>query len=154
MGMWLDDFRCDIGYGPRTLGRSPAFTAVAVLMLALGISAVTVIYSVLRNIVLDPFPYSRSNRMVNVLLKDESDRIVRGPYFPAPEFLDYQEQTDVFEDVVGSSVDGMHWVSEAGAQRLAIAWMTPNGLDFLGVKPALGRVFGAADAVREPRPWP
>lgn len=32
-------------------------------------------------------------------------------------------------------------------QRLAIAWMTPNGLDFLGVKPALGRVFGAADAV-------
>ncbi|HXW08109.1 MAG TPA: ABC transporter permease [Vicinamibacterales bacterium] len=146
MGMWLDDFRRDIGYALRTLGKVPAFTLVAVLTLALGISAVTVIYSVLRNVVLDPFPYSRSDRMVNVLLKDASDRIVRGPYFPASEFLDYQEQTTVFEDVVGTSVDGMHWVSGAGAQRLAIAWMTPNGFDFLGVQPALGRVFGAADA--------
>jgi putative ABC transport system permease protein len=146
MGMWLNDLRHDIEYGTRTLGKSPAFTIVAVLTLALGISAVTVIYSVLRNVVVDPFPYSRSDRMVNVLLKDASDRIVRGPYFPASEFLDYQEQTDVFEDVVGTSVDGMHWVSDAGAQRLAVAWMTPNGFDFLGVQPARGRVFGAADA--------
>jgi len=144
--MWLDDFRRDIAYGLRTLGKAPGFTFVAVLTLALGISAATVIYSVLRNVVLDPFPYSRSDRMVNVLLKDASDRIARGPYFPASEFLDYQEQTNVFEDVVGTSVDGMHWVSDAGAQRLTIAWMTPNGFDFLGVKPALGRVFGAADA--------
>ena len=117
---------------------------MAILTLALGIGAVTVIYSVLRNVVLDPFPYSRSDRMVNVLLKDASDRIHRGPYFPAPEFLDYLEQTQAFEDVVGTSRDAMHWVSEAGAERLSIAWMTSNGFAFLGVPPQIGRVFGAS----------
>lgn len=142
----LEDLRRDIGYGIRTLARTPGFTAVAMITLALGIGAVTVIYSVLRNVVLDPFPYSRSDRMVNVLLKDASDRIIRGPYFPAPEFLDYQEQTRAFEDVVGTSREAMQWIGDAGAERLTIAWMTPNGFAFLGVQPMLGRVFGAADA--------
>jgi putative ABC transport system permease protein len=143
---WLEDGRRDLVYAARTLGRAPGFTCVAILTLALGIGAVTVIYSVLRNVVLDPFPYSRSDRMVNVLLKDASDRIHRGPYFPAPEFLDYLEQTQAFEDVVGTSRDAVHWVSEAGAERLSIAWMTSNGFAFLGVPPQIGRVFGASDA--------
>ena len=143
--MWIDDARRDVGYAFRTLTRTPSFTAVAIVTLALGIGAVTVIYSVVRNVVLDPFPYSRSDRMVNVVLKDASDRVFRGPYFPASEFLDYQEQTQVFEDVVGTSLEPMHWVHDAGAERLMIAWMTPNGFTFLGVQPLLGRVFGAAD---------
>lgn len=143
---WMEDLRRDIAYGSRALARTPGFTAVAVITLALGIGAVTVIYSVLRNVVLDPFPYSRSDRMVNVLLKDESDRIIRGPYFPAAEFLDYEEQAVAFEDVVGTSRQAMHWTSESGAERMMIAWMTPNGFTFLGVGPQLGRVFGAADA--------
>jgi putative ABC transport system permease protein len=142
----LEDLRRDVGYGIRTLGRTPGFTAVAMITLALGIGAVTVIYSVLRNVVLDPFPYTRSDRMVNVVLKDASDRIIRGPYFPASEFLDYLEQTQAFEDVVGTSRQGVQWVSDAGAERLTIAWMTPNGFSFLGVQPLLGRVFGEADA--------
>src|SRR5262249_33546244 len=141
--MWMDDVRRDVGYAFRTLTRSPGFTVVAVLTLAVGIGAVTVIYSVLRNVVLDPFPYSRSDRMVNVVLKDGSGRVFRGPYFPAAEFLDYQDQSRVFEDVVGTSVEAVHWVHETGAERLFIAWMTPNGFTFLGVSPLLGRVFGA-----------
>jgi len=142
----LADLRRDVGSGIRTLARTPGFTAVAMITLALGIGAVTVIYSVVRNVVLDPFPYTRSDRMVNVVLKDASDRIIRGPYFPASEFLDYLEQTQAFEDVVGTSRQGVQWVGEAGAERLTIAWMTPNGFSFLGVQPLLGRVFGEADA--------
>jgi hypothetical protein len=95
---WLEDVRRDLGYGARTLAKAPGFTVVAVTTLALGIGAVTVIYSVLRNVVLDPFPYSRSDRMVNVLLNDASGRRVRGPNFPAAEFLDYQAQATAFED--------------------------------------------------------
>ncbi len=144
--LWIEDLRRDIGYGVRTLARTRGFTAVAVITLALGISAVTIIYSVLRNVVLDPFPYSRSDRMVNVLLVDASGRRIRGPYFPAAEFLDYQEQTHAFEDVVGTSLDWVHWISDAGVERLTIAWMTPNGFSFLGVGPLLGRVFGPSDA--------
>ena len=94
--LWIEDLRRDMGYGLRTLARTRGFTAAAILTLGLGIGAVTVIYSVVRNIVLDPFPYSRANRLVNVVLRDESGRQLRGPYFPAPEFLDYQEQTTAF----------------------------------------------------------
>jgi len=143
--LWLEDMRRDIGYGLRTLARAPGFALAAAMTLALGIGAVTVIYSVLRNVVLEPFPYARSDRLVNVVLRDESGRGVRGPYFPAPEFLDYQEQATVFEDVVGSSQDAMLWASDAGAERLVVVWMTPNGFNFLGVAPMLGRVFGNAD---------
>jgi putative ABC transport system permease protein len=144
--IWLDDVRRDLVYGFRTLRRTPAFTLVAILTLALGIGAVTVIYSVLRNVVLDPFPYSRSDRMVNLVVNDASGRVFRGPYYSAQEFLDYQEQATVFEDVVGTSVESMHWVSDAGAERLQVGWMTPNGFSFLGVQPLIGRVFGDADA--------
>src|SRR6185369_14286300 len=144
--IWLEDLRRDLVYGFRTLRRTPAFTAVAMMTLALGIGAVTVIYSVLRNVVLDPFPYTRSDRMVNLVLRDASGRNVRGPYFSAQEFLDYQEQATVFEDVVGTSIESMYWVNDAGTERLAVGWMTPNGFTFLGVQPLLGRVFGDADA--------
>ena len=143
---WFEDFRRDVVYGIRTLAKTPAFTLAATLTLALGIAAVTVIYSVVRNVVLDPFPYSRSDRLVNVVLRDGADRQLRGPYFPPAEFLDYQEQATVFEDVVGTSRDSMLWQSENGAERLDVAWMTPNGFDFLGVKPMIGRAFDASDA--------
>ena len=144
--IWLKDLRRDLAYGVRALARTRGFTAVALLTLALGIGAVTVIYSVLRNVVLEPFPYSRADRLVNVLLKDATGRIIRGPYFAAPEYLDYQEQAQVFEDVVATSRQGVHWVHDTGAEALTIAWMTPNGFDFLGVKPLIGRAFTDADA--------
>ena len=143
---WIDDARRDVGYGLRTLRRTPTFTIVAIVTLGLGIGSVTVIYSLLRNVLLDPFPYPEESRMVDVLLRDASGRIIRGPYFPAQEFLDYQEQTQAFEDVVGTSMESMHWIGDAGAERLMIGWMTPNGFTFLGVPPLIGRVFGAADA--------
>jgi putative ABC transport system permease protein len=144
--IWIKDLRRDMAYGVRALVRTRSFTAVAMITLALGIGAVTVIYSVLRNVVLDPFPYSRSERLVNVLLKDANGRIIRGPYFAAPEYLDYQQQAQVFEDVVGTSRQGVHWIHEEGAEALVVAWMTPNGFDFLGVSPLIGRPFNDADA--------
>ena len=149
---WVKDLRRDLAYGVRALARTRGFTFVAMITLALGIGAVTVIYSVLRNVVLDPFPYSRSDRLVNVLLKDASGRIIRGPYFPAPEYLDYQEQAQVFEDVVATSRQGIHWIHDAGAEALVIAWMSPNGFDFLGVKPMIGRSFTDADAAPDAPP--
>ena len=80
---WIEDLRRDVPYGARTLAKTPAFTVTATLTLALGIAAVTVIYSVVRNVVLDPFPYSRSDRLVNVLMQSTARNDVRGPYFPA-----------------------------------------------------------------------
>ena len=57
------------------LARAPGFTLVATMTLALGIGAVTVIYSVVRNVVLDPFPYTRSERLVNVVQCVPQERV-------------------------------------------------------------------------------
>jgi predicted permease len=142
----LDDLRRDIGYALRTLRRTPSFTAVAIVTLALGIGSVAVIYSVIHNVLLEPFPYPHSRRMVDVVVRDASNNVLRGA-LAVPEFLDYQEQATIFEDVIGTNVEQMHFVTDAGAERLFVAWLTPNGFAFLGVQPFLGRAFGQADAV-------
>jgi putative ABC transport system permease protein len=142
---WLNDAQRDIGYASRTLRRTPGFTAIAVLTLALGVGSVTVIYSLVRNVLLDPFPYRDSDRMVDVYLVDASGRSIRGA-LPAAEFLDYQEQSTVFEDVLGTIVEPMNGVLSTSAEQLSVAWVTPNAFSFLGVAPLLGRVFGPADA--------
>src|SRR5688572_2831705 len=98
---WLDDLWRDLIYAIRTLGKAPAFTAAAVVTLALGIGAVTVIYSVVHNVVVDPLPYRDADRLVNVLVKDSQSPRVRGT-FAVPELLDLRDRTSGFEDVVGT----------------------------------------------------
>jgi predicted permease len=144
--MVAEGIRQDLVYGARRLGRTPGFTGSAVLMLALGISAVTVIYSVIRHVLLEPFPYADSARLVNVIVQDPSGKTV-GSLFGAAEFLDYAEQTTAFEGVVGTKLQPALYVTSGNiAARLNVAWMTPNGLTFLGVSPMLGRTFGVGDS--------
>ena len=143
--LWLEDGWRDVGYALRTLRRTPGFTAVAVMTLGLGIGAVTVIYSVVRNVVLDPFPYSHSDRLVDVIVSTASIRVFRGP-LPAAEFLDYVEQSDVFEDVAGANGRQMHFTGDGGAERVSVILVTPNTFTFLGVPALIGRHFGPADA--------
>jgi putative ABC transport system permease protein len=142
---WLQDGWRDAQYALRTLRRAPGFATVAVITLGLGIGAATIIYSVVRNVVLDPFPYSHSSRLVDVVIRDASNRVFRGPLPPA-EFLDYVEQSDVFEDVAGATGMGMYLTSDAGAERVSVVLITPNSFTFLGVPALFGRTFGPADA--------
>src|SRR5690349_10440683 len=97
---WLGQ---DIRYASRVLRRSAGFTTAAVLTLALGIGGVTVIYSALRNILLDPFPYAKSERMVNVFVMDAQtgDRHYGGA-MGQDEAIDLLEPQTVFEAVVVS----------------------------------------------------
>jgi putative ABC transport system permease protein len=130
----------------RATTRQPGFHAVAMLTLALGIGSVAVVYSVVRQILLDPFPYRDSDRIVNVVVRDtHTNRIYRGELFP-PEFLDFQEQSDLFEDVLGTVAEYVHYVGDDGADRLLAGFVTPNMFSFLGVQPLAGRAFTAEDA--------
>src|SRR5688572_27789154 len=142
---WLADASRDVQYAVRTLTRAPGFTIVAVVTLGLGIGAATVIYSVVRNVVLDPFPYAHSDRLVDVVIRDASNNIFRGP-LPAAEFLDFVEQSDVFEDVAGANGMGMHFTGDNGAERVSVIFVTPNTFTYLGVPALFGRHFGPADA--------
>ena len=94
----------DLRYGARTLRKSPGFTAVAALTLALGIGSATTIFSAIQNILLDPFPYTDAQRVVAIQIHDTASGRPGGrTYYQAPEFLDYQEQNHVFEEVIGGT---------------------------------------------------
>ena len=142
--VWLDDARRDLQYAARTLARAPGFTGVAVLTLALGIGSVTIIYSVIHNVLLDPLPYPNSDRLVNLLVHDLETGRMRG-VFPADEFLDYQDGSSVFEDVVGTMGVGMVYTDRERAELLRGVWVTPNFFDFMGLEPLIGRVITAED---------
>ena len=92
----------DVRYGLRGLAKHPGFTALAVLTLALGIGAATTIFSVIHNVLLNPFPYTDAHRVVAMQIRDLSSARPggRGAFQPA-EFLEYQEQNKVFDDVIG-----------------------------------------------------
>ena len=144
--VWLEDARRDLLYAARTLSATPGFSSVAVLTLALGIGSVTVIYSIINNVLFDPLPYPESHRFVNVFIADqETGRTVRGA-FPGDEFLDYQEGSHVFEDVVGTRGVGMMLTGREGAEFLRGVWVTPNFFDFMGLPALIGRVAGPEDA--------
>jgi len=142
---WLEDARRDVQYAVRTLARAPGFTSAAVLTLALGIGAVTVIYSVIHNVLLDPLPYRDSGRLVNVLVHDGQGRLSRMS-FPGPEFLDFSEHSDVFEDVVGTAGQGMMYSTPDSVETVRGVWVTPNFFDFMGLSPVIGRTPVPEDA--------
>ena len=143
--VWLEDARRDLRYSARTLARSPGFTLLAVVTLALGIGSVTVIYSVIHDLLLDPLPYPGSNRFVNVLVRDSETGRLRG-VLPAAEFLDYQEQSDVFEAVVGTRSESMLLTTPQTAEVLRAVRVTPNFFEVMGLSPLLGRAIGPNDA--------
>ncbi len=137
----------DIRYAARMLRRSPGFTIAAVLTLALGIGGVTVIYSALRNILLDPFPYVKSDRMVNVFVTDaETGNRHYGGRMGQDESLDFLEQQTAFEAVVVSADDIVVMRSASGSDIVVVTEMTPNTFPYLGVSPLKGRVFTEDDA--------
>src|SRR5580693_6018717 len=96
--LWLD-----IRYAIRNLGKTPGFTAVAILTLALGIGASTAIFSVLENILMEPFPYPDAQRYMSIQIHDTERNEPGGRGgFPGPEYLDYVEQTHVFDRVIAN----------------------------------------------------
>jgi predicted permease len=149
----LDWLGQDIRYAARVLRRSPGFTIAALLTLALGIGGVTVIYSALRNILLDPFPYIKSDRMVNVFPTDAKtgDR-VHGGRMGQDETIDFLEQQTVFEAVVVSADDVAVMRSASGSDLVRVTKMTPNTFPALGVPPLKGRVFTEDDVKPDAAP--
>src|SRR5262249_23878283 len=98
-----DEMFQDVRFGVRMLLKKPGFTLVAVFTLALGIGATTTMYSVVYNVLIDPFTYADADRIEDLLIQDlENPRGGERGALPVAEFLDYQEQSRVFEEVIGS----------------------------------------------------
>jgi putative ABC transport system permease protein len=137
----------DCRYAFRSIWKQPGFSALAVLTLALGIGAATTIFSVIQNVLLDPFPYKDANRVVAIRIHDVTNPNPFGrTALQTSEFLDYVEQSHVFEDVIGGMPEDVLMTTGEGTEQLTGGVVTANMFQFLGVSAQLGRVLTPADA--------
>lgn len=136
----------DLRFGWRSLRKDRAFTLLAVLALALGIGSVTTIYSVIQNVLLDPFPYKNAGRIFTLQIRDiDRDSDVRGG-FQIPELLEYMAANQVFEDMVVTDREDVLYANGEGTDFLDGADVTGNTFQFLGGRPLLGRGLTPDDA--------
>jgi putative ABC transport system permease protein len=137
----------DLRFGARTLRRDRGFFAAAMLALALGIGSTTAIYSVIYNVLLEPFPYTDGQRLMAIQIRDTSSNDEFGrEFFSVPEFLDYQEQNQVFDRSIGVRRDAVLMTERGGSESFDGASVTGNTFEFLGVAPLLGRAITPDDA--------
>ncbi len=138
---WFEPFAQDVRYALRMLRKSPRFTAVAVLTLALGIGANTAIFSFVDYLILRPLPIAHPERVVFLTssLKGGGSNTT----FSYPDIREIQEQTtNIFSDVTASQPFQMDGVSGDGkSQSMWASYKTGNFFDAMGIKPALGRLL-------------
>jgi putative ABC transport system permease protein len=137
----------DVRHAVRGLRKQPAFTVLAVLALSLGIGASTTIFSVLENVLYEPSLYVHTDRMVAFQIRDLNSRRPGGRgAFEAGEFLDYQAQIQVFEDVIAGSYEDALYTTPEGTEQFGCGLVSGNTFAFLGVPPLLGRWLTLDDA--------
>ena len=136
----------DLRYGLRALRNDPRFTLLATAALALGIGATTVIFSVIHAVLLHPFPYVDSDRLVSFFISDVKNGAKGGRnYFLLPEFRQYQEQNRSFDQVIGVESNEVILTGAGDSEHFRAAFVTANTFSVLGVAPLIGRAIGDAD---------
>jgi putative ABC transport system permease protein len=142
----METFGHDIRYAVRNLRKTPGFAVIAILTLALGIGASTAIFSVMENVLMEPFPYPDAQRFYSVFIHD-TDRSEPGgrPAFIGPELLDYMEQNQAFDRAIANDRTDVLYRSGEGTERFDGYFVTPGTFEFLGMPALLGRVMQPAD---------
>jgi putative ABC transport system permease protein len=137
----------------RRLVKEPRFSAMAILGLALGIGSTTLVFSLVYNLLFQPFPYRSFERSTVVRIHDMSETGNDGRgWFSIPEFLAFREQNRVFEDMVGyNNAVNISYDDGSGTREIfgsrgseshagsGGAYVTTNTFDYYGVSPLLGR---------------
>jgi putative ABC transport system permease protein len=143
----MQGFWRDLRYGFRMLVKSPGFTAIAVITLALGIGANTAIFSVVNAVLLEPLPYKDAGKLVQVWSTMISQGVPISGASP-PDFREWSRRNNSF-----TGMDAFYYgnfdLSSQGAEpsRLQGAAISPGMFSLLGVNPALGRGFLDDEAV-------
>jgi putative ABC transport system permease protein len=144
---WFEDFAQDVRYGLRILRKSPGFTAVAIITLALGIGVNTLMFSVLDAVLLKPLPYENSSRLAIIWQTDAAHRASGAWFDNYREFQEWARSSKSFEKMAAftwAHVDSTVRVKEEPRHVLGI----PVSRDFftvLGVSAAHGRTFAPED---------
>ncbi len=136
----LDQLLQDLRFGARMFRKSPGFTVVAVLTLALGIGANTAIFSVVNAVLLSPLPYANAHRLA--MVKEVLPNMSAEPFnVSGPDIAQIRKLNHVFEDVGGFRVWTYELSGKSDPQRVTADRITSNLFDVLGVQPLAGRVF-------------
>ncbi|MGH9730153.1 MAG: ADOP family duplicated permease, partial [Candidatus Acidiferrales bacterium] len=135
---WIESLFQDARYALRTLRKSPGFTAVAIVTLALGIGANTAIFSVAYNILLRPLPFRDAGRLVMVWEDDSAYGFAQNTPSPG-NFSAWKSQNNVFNDTAAYSGRTFNLTGHGNPEQFRGIQITANMFPLLGVKPALGR---------------
>jgi predicted permease len=140
------NFQQDLRGGLRMLKKSPGFTFVAVLSLALGIGANTAIFTIINAVFLHPLPVEEPSRLAEMFTRDTLtvDTNVNFQLTPTslPNYEDYRDQNTVFSGLAAVTFAlPLNWGGQAEPQQLNAALVSGNFFDVLGVKPYRGRTF-------------
>jgi predicted permease len=140
----LEDLWDDAAYALRSLGRSPAFTAAAVVTLALGIGATTAIYSVVHTVWLRPLPFRDPGRVVRIW---ETNRPlgIRSFSASAQNYLSWRERSRSFESLAAFQAQNANLAGQGEPERVPSLAVTAGFLDTLGITPLLGRSFAEGE---------
>jgi len=137
---WLEDIWQDLRYGARMLIKTPGFTLIAVITLALGIGANTAIFSVVSGVLLRQLPYEEPEQLALIWEKFSSLGLEQVPV-SASEFTDYRNQTQSFSHLAAFDTADFNLTDGDLPERVPGAQVSASLFPLLGVKPQLGRAF-------------
>jgi putative ABC transport system permease protein len=132
--LWIEQRLKDVRYGARNLMRTPAFTAIAVITLALGIGANTAVFSVVNAVLLRPLAYAEPDRLVTLLHGGTAPVAVAN-------YIDWRDQSHAFEAMGAAEYWTPNLTGVDSPEHLSGLHVTQNLLPMLGVQPLLGRLF-------------
>jgi putative ABC transport system permease protein len=134
--MVFDNLRHDLRYAVRSYAKTPSFTLVILMTLALGIGASTAIFSLVNGILLQPLPFPEPNRLV---FANEVNAKGDGISVSWPNYLDWRARVQSFEALANSREEPMTITGIERAQRLRARRVTGNFFQVIGIAPAMGR---------------
>jgi putative ABC transport system permease protein len=132
----------ELRYTVRQLLKSPGFSLVAIVGLALGIGATVALFSVVNSVFLRPLPYPEPDRLVRLASTLEAQNLVRVG-FSYPRFLDVQQRQEVFSHLGFSAFNAFTLTGRGDPEQLVGLYASATLLPTLGVEPTLGRNFSA-----------
>jgi len=140
---WLDSVRADLRYAIRTLRRSPVFTIVAVLTLAIGIGATSAIFSLVNGILLEPLPYAHPEQLVS-FAQSYPEKGLDSWQLSQENLAMYRDGASDFASFAGFARRGVTLGGEH-PERLTVERTTGEFFQVLGVAPLLGHTYGNAE---------
>ncbi len=141
-GNAIDQAIQDVRFSLRSLRKSPAFSLVAVITLALGIGATVAMFSVVNTVLLRPFAFSHPEKLLWIYSQRSDNPRTN---FSLPEYCDYRDQTTSFESLAGVASFNPSFADSGPPERVQGVRMSASAYTMLGVRPLLGRTLIAED---------